>query len=254
MKTRPKAPRPGPRPGQNPGQRPGGGRRTAQAVVFIALAAAVIGVIWLAVTHPNGIGGGDGVMRIVLLLLLLVMVASGLAIRSMKDLRRSFRHIGLWMVVFAGLIAGYGFKPEAEMLWRRMAAVINPAGGAAGEDSVSYAAARGGHFIINADVDGVTVQFLVDTGASRVVLSHRDARRLGFDPEALKYTQPFNSANGQGWGAPVRLGHVSAGPVTVNDVRATVNQTDMDTSLLGMTFLSNTGGYSVENSVLTIRR
>ncbi|MHC8509875.1 MAG: retropepsin-like aspartic protease family protein [Rhodospirillales bacterium] len=234
--------------------RGGGGSRLARIIAAAALAAVIGAVAWLAVTHPGGMGGAETGARLLFLVLVLLMAVSGVAIRSMKDLRRSFRHAGLWLAVFAVLILAHSFRPEAEMLLNRLTAAVNPAGGSAGETSVTFTASRGGHFMINADVDGVTVRFLVDTGASRVVLNRRDARRLGFNPDTLDYSQTFNSANGQGRGAPVRLGRISAGPAEVHDVRATVNKADMDVSLLGMSFLSHTGGYSVESGVLTIRR
>jgi len=108
--------------------------------------------------------------------------------------------------------------------------------------------------VVEALVDGEPVRFLVDTGASDVVLSPADARRIGFDPAQMSFTRTYNTANGLVQGAPVRLGAVEVGPIRIEDVRASVNGADMRRSLLGMSFLSRLGGYEVSEDALTLYR
>ena len=62
---------------------------------------------------------------------------------------------------------------------------------------------RNNHYYVTAEVEGVNVRFLVDTGASSVVLSMEDAERVGLDTGNLTYSQIFNTANGQTRAAPV---------------------------------------------------
>ena len=66
-------------------------------------------------------------------------------------------------------------------------------------------AGAGGHFVVEAVVNGAPVTFLVDTGASSVVLTMEDAERVGFRPESLRFTERFASANGEVRAAPVVL-------------------------------------------------
>jgi aspartyl protease family protein len=87
-----------------------------------------------------------------------------------------------------------------------------------------------------------------------VVLTNRDARKLGFDLEKLAYTQRTETANGVGMGAPVMLREIRIGPIVVNGVRAMVNQAPMSNSLLGISFLERLSGYSVEDGTLTLRQ
>ena len=98
------------------------------------------------------------------------------------------------------------------------------------------------------------IRFLVDTGASDVVLSPSDARKLGFDPDHLKFTRPYNTANGVVWGASVTLNRVAIGPVALDGVAASVNGAAMGQSLLGMSFLGRLSGYAVENGRMTLRQ
>jgi aspartyl protease family protein len=78
---------------------------------------------------------------------------------------------------------------------------------------------------------------MVDTGASNVVLSRTDARRLGIDPDSLAFVGAAQTANGTVRTALVRLPEVSLGPWQDRNVAAYVNDGNMDLSLLGMDYL-----------------
>ena len=112
--------------------------------------------------------------------------------------------------------------------------------------------APGGHFEVHAYVNGARIRFLIDTGASMVVLSKADARRADINLSRLDYTIEFQSANGIVRGAPVTLRDVSIGQLELRDVEASVNEGAMGVSLLGMTFLSRLSGYSVRGDRLIL--
>jgi clan AA aspartic protease (TIGR02281 family) len=114
-------------------------------------------------------------------------------------------------------------------------------------------AGAGGHFLVEAVVNGAPVTFLVDTGASDVVLTMTDAEHLGFRPENLRFTQRFASANGEVRGAPVVLRELRIGQFSLFDMPASVNEAPLRVSLLGMTFLKRLNGYSVEDGRLILR-
>jgi aspartyl protease family protein len=98
---------------------------------------------------------------------------------------------------------------------------------------------RHGHFRVDARVDGRNIDFLVDTGASAVVIRETDAARLGIFPRASEYTGRSQTANGVAKFAPTRLNRVEVDGITVRDVDAAVMADEsLKTNLLGMTFLS----------------
>jgi clan AA aspartic protease (TIGR02281 family) len=111
----------------------------------------------------------------------------------------------------------------------------------------------GGHFVVEAVVNGAPVTFLVDTGASNVVLTMEDAERLGFRPESLRFTERFASANGEVRAAPVVLRELRIGQFSVFDMPASVNEAPLRVSLLGMSFLRRLHGYGVEDGRLILR-
>jgi aspartyl protease family protein len=96
-----------------------------------------------------------------------------------------------------------------------------------------------GHFQVDARVDGRHIDFLVDTGASMVVLRESDAARLSIFPRPSEYTGRVQTANGVTKYAPVRLNSIEVDGITVRDVAAAVMPDDaLKVNLLGMTFLS----------------
>jgi len=102
-----------------------------------------------------------------------------------------------------------------------------------------------GHFLIEAVVNGEPVDFLIDTGASDVILDPDDAERLGFEPRALAFAQRYRTANGTVRAAPVTLRELRIGQQRLFEVRAAVNEAPIGVSLLGMSFLREFGGYRV---------
>jgi len=94
-----------------------------------------------------------------------------------------------------------------------------------------------GHFLTAGSINGTTVRFLVDTGASMISLGASDARRLGID--ARKGERGIsNTANGQVVVSRVKLDTVRVGEIVMNNVDALVHPQDMPIVLLGMSFLN----------------
>lgn len=98
---------------------------------------------------------------------------------------------------------------------------------------------RGGHFQVEARVDGRPMEFLIDTGASAIALRESSAARLGIFPKPSDYTGRTQTANGVAKAAPITLSRVEVNGITVRDVRAWVMPDEsLGVNLLGMSFLS----------------
>lgn len=111
--------------------------------------------------------------------------------------------------------------------------------GGSGKPSVTLSADPSGHFIVPGSINGSSVMFLLDTGASSVVLSADEARRMGIDYKAGQ-TVGASTANGviQAW--RVSLNNVRVGNISLNQVEGLVVETSMPAILLGMSFLNRT--------------
>lgn len=108
-----------------------------------------------------------------------------------------------------------------------------------GNGSVTLKADGRGHFFTDGQVNGGTVRFLVDTGATTIALPSADARRLGIDYiNAPRFI--MNTANGQAIAYKVTLDTVRIGDISMNGVDAMIMDGGLSVALLGMTFLNRT--------------
>ncbi len=123
-------------------------------------------------------------------------------------------------------------------------------GGPAAGSQVVLTAGPGGHFIGSGRINGSSVQFLVDTGATQVSMSAQEADRIG-----LQYRSGtpmvLNTANGAVAGYQVHLDSVRLGDVEVFNVPAIVTATPMPYVLLGNSFLTHFQ-LKRENDLLTL--
>lgn len=113
--------------------------------------------------------------------------------------------------------------------------------------------ARDGHFWAEAEVNGVPVRFLVDTGATVVALTPADAERLGFDLHDLHYVSSVVTAGGRTRAATVELDWVEVGGARLDDVEALVIEKGLDASLLGMSYLGRLSSFQATREAMVLR-
>ena len=104
-------------------------------------------------------------------------------------------------------------------------------------DTITVPRAADGHYYLTVHINDVPVDFLVDTGASDLVLTGRDARRVGLDVDGLVFAGQARTANGTVPIARTRLETVRIGHFEDRRVPASVNGGEMFGSLLGMSYL-----------------
>ena len=176
----------------------------------------------------------DQIARLVYLTLLIVALGSYALVATRGRIVTFLRHAILWALIFVGAAAAYG-------LWDSMqfstAAVQTPEG-----DGLVLRRSFDGQFHLTLDLTGpngqiVPVRFIVDTGASEMVLTRQDAAKLGFGPESLRFLGVASTANGVTRTAQVTLARVELEGHAANRVRALVNEGELHGSLLGMGYL-----------------
>lgn len=112
-----------------------------------------------------------------------------------------------------------------------------------------------GHYWARSDVDGVSIKFLVDTGASVVALTWRDAQRLRLKPEERDFKWSIRTANGETFAASVLLPYVRVGSVEIENVEAMIMQDGLlDNSLLGISFLEELYSYEFKGDTMIIKK
>ncbi|MEM7016917.1 MAG: TIGR02281 family clan AA aspartic protease [Pseudomonadota bacterium] len=104
-----------------------------------------------------------------------------------------------------------------------------------GSRVVELKSSRGGHYVASGSINGVTANFLLDTGATTVSVPEHIARTMGLERGAPIM---MSTANGTATAYMTTLDSVRLGNIELNGVRATINpNTEFDEILLGMSFL-----------------
>ncbi|ABF53138.1 TIGR02281 family clan AA aspartic protease [Sphingopyxis alaskensis] len=109
------------------------------------------------------------------------------------------------------------------------------------------------HFYADTEVDGANVRMMVDSGASIVALTRRDAEAIGIDVDRLPVGGIARTAGGDVPMRTVMLDSVEVQGIEVRGVRAAVIDADMGVSLLGQSFLSKLDAVNVEGDTMTLR-
>ena len=164
-----------------------------------------------------------------------------------------------WVIVASGCVAAMlpdGRQAPAPV--PAIASVDKPAAGAPtaaaaignGFASQELARAPDGHFYAEAQVNGVRIRFMVDTGATMVALTREDAQRAGVALGSQRATAM--GAGGPVETVPATIDRLAIGALVARDVEAAVIE-DLPVSLLGQSFLAQVGSVEIEGDRMVLR-
>jgi aspartyl protease family protein len=112
-----------------------------------------------------------------------------------------------------------------------------------------------GHFQVGGRIDGRRVDFMVDTGASVIALTEREANRLGIRPSRDDFTAQVKTANGTVKAAPVMLNNVDIDGLVVRNVQALVVPGNaLSENLLGLSYLTKLKRFEYANGKLVLEQ
>ena len=192
---------------------------------------------------------GDSLASIGYLALLLLALGGAYLASHRQSVGKSLQMALVWGMIFMGCMAIYGLWGDISRDYGRKSLPITQQDGA-----IAMPRASDGHYYVTAEVNGTEIEFLVDTGASDIVLSRADAARIGFDLDKLAFLGSARTANGvvpiaYGRLKTMRLGHHLDQAVSVS-----INGGEMDKSLLGMSYLGRFGRIEMTQDQLILRR
>jgi aspartyl protease family protein len=114
---------------------------------------------------------------------------------------------------------------------------------------------RQGHFKVDARIEGRHIDFMVDSGASLVIMRESDAAQVGIRAMRSEYTAIVSTANGKIKAAPAKLDRIEIGGITVYDVPALVLPDEaLGQNLLGVAFLSRLKRYEYANGRMVLEQ
>ncbi len=189
----------------------------------------------------------DQIMQLTYLVLLGAAIGGSAIIAGRSNMGKMAQQAAIWALIFVGVIGAYG-------LWEDISGDINPRQAIIDDNTVEVPRNPDGHYYLTLEINNAPIRFVIDTGASQVVLSQSDAARIGIDPATLNYSGSANTANGIVRTAPVMLDKVSLGGITDRAIGAVVNGGAMNESLLGMTYLGLYDRIEITNGLLVLNR
>ncbi len=183
-------------------------------------------------------------------LIIILIFGGAAAFWSRSSLWRLAKVAGLWIAIIAGVTVFYLYRSD---LGERFMSSVDPAGVINTEEGHIVHRAKDGHFWLRAEMNGVPVLFMVDTGASHVVLSPEDAKRIGLNPSILNFNRRAETANGPVQFAKATVTSMRLGETEFFDLPVTVNGADMQGSLLGMAVLQKFASVEFRGDKLILR-
>lgn len=173
---------------------------------------------------------GETLARVGYLAIILVALGGWAMVEFRQRMGQALRMAMAWGLIFIGVVAGYG-------LWTDIRHDAMPIQAVAQDGTVEVPRAADGHYYLTLTVNGTPIRFMVDTGASGMVLARHDAEALGIAPDSLMFLGEAYTANGVVRTARVTLPQVQLGPFENRDFHAFVTEGEMQGSLLGMDYL-----------------
>jgi len=191
---------------------------------------------------------GDDIGRIIYLLLLVAVVGGWFFVTNRENLGKTAQQAAIWGLIFVGVIAVAG-------LWEDIRDDVAPRQSVVSDGArIEVPRSFDGHYYLSLELNGTPVRFVIDTGATDMVLTREDARAVGIDPDRLAYLGSAQTANGTVPIARVTLNTVALGGVVDTNVGASVNGGEMFGSLLGMTYLNRFGRIEIADGRLILER
>lgn len=191
---------------------------------------------------------GDDFGQLAYLVVLGAAIIVWFFVQNRQSLNKTLQHGALWGLIFLGTVAAVGLWGDIRQTVRPQQMVM--------ADGARVVVPRGpdGHYYLTLDINDTPVRFVVDTGATSMVLTQSDAGRIGLSEDELIYFSEAMTANGPVRTAPVRLDRVALGPFEDSNVRAFVNEGEMTRSLLGMDYLNRFARLEINNGRLILER
>jgi aspartyl protease family protein len=213
---------------------------------LIIVAAVLLGLGALAFTFRDALPPipPGGWMQAIYLVMAALLVGGGMFARGRMG-PDWLRNAVLWLVILFAIMGAYSFRGQ-------IGAMLNPGAARAVGDAMELRRGDDGHFWADVEINNTMVRMMVDTGASAIALSPRDARRIGLDPATLSYTTRVATAQGETTAAPVMLRDLRVGNISTGEIAADVMREEIGVSLLGMNFLNRLEGFEVRSDALLL--
>jgi aspartyl protease family protein len=198
------------------------------------------------------LSGGDPALQFVYLLVWLGLAVGALFAHKIP-LGRGLKMFAAWAMIFLVLFLGFTLKDDFKALGKRIAAEVRGEGKVVQSGrEIRIHKSEDGHFHVKAEVNGRSVEFMIDSGATVTGMSATTARNAGVE-ESGGFPVLVNTANGTISASRGTIGTLKVGPIERRDQSVFVSQSFGDLDVLGMNFLSSLSSWGVEGEWLVLK-
>jgi aspartyl protease family protein len=225
---------------------------------WILLLGLALALLMLVARHDSGMAVGlpsNDFASLAYYAVLIVFVGGMLMVLFRRRLAQAFNAALIWIAIGLGLVVAYTYRTELRDVSERVLAELIPGRVAnRGVRTVEIVRGRTGDFQVAAQINGVRLPMVLDTGASAVVLTQEAAKAVGLPLEVLVYDVNVDTANGRTRAASVTLDRIGVGSIVERSVPALIAQPgQLRSSLLGMSFLNRLESWEVRGEKLLLR-
>ncbi|MBB6122571.1 retropepsin-like aspartic protease family protein [Sphingobium subterraneum] len=184
--------------------------------------------------------------------LALVLVGSALLSRRFS-LRSALGMVLSWIVIFGIALVIFSYRNElmgvasrvrSEVTGQSMQKVVG--------QTLRIAQAPDGHYWADAQINGTSTRFLIDSGATITAVGVEDAKRAGLNIDAFAPPMMMQTANGVVEARRSSIASLHVGPIQASDLGIVVSESLGDVNVLGMNFLSRLKSWRVENGEMVL--
>jgi aspartyl protease family protein len=224
-------------------------------LVSILISFSILILLYLVKRFPDSLNSRDNQMSLVFFGILLTYFILRFS-QNNAPIKTTLQQGVVWIGFFFLVIAGYSYWPQIQQFWLPVEQQLLPSKGQRLDHlrSISFPLSNNGHYVIESRIEGTPLRLMVDTGASKVVLTQDDAERIGINLRHLTFNQPMQTANGLVFGAPITLREIEIGPITIENISAIVSDVGLEQSLLGMSFLEKLSSWRVDDGKLIMEQ
>ncbi|MDF3048098.1 MAG: hypothetical protein K0R73_1216 [Candidatus Midichloriaceae bacterium] len=184
-------------------------------------------------------------------LIILVTLLTGLIARRKHTNYPIVKYAIYWLIIAISLIFLYSFKGEFTSIKNRFISALIPSRAIDNNGVLTIKQSNNNHFMIDVLINGKPIVFMVDTGATSVVLSLDDAKNAGIDVNKLNFYREVFTASGSVKVAEANV-DIKIGGFELKDFSVLINPSEGTDSLLGMSLLSKFESISFKNDTMML--
>lgn len=185
-----------------------------------------------------------------LYLLIAAMLLVGALIGRRAPIARGVTSVLAFIVIFGAGFVLFSFRDDLQYVAQRLEAEATGRPVQLAGDTIRVPMAIDGHFWLEADVNGVPVKFLVDSGATMTTIG-RETAALADIRASEQRNQLVRTGNGVIRVATARAELVELGDIQRRNVRMFVADGE-EINVLGMNYLTSLKRWSVEGRWLVL--